>query len=455
MNGRMLLSWITILLAALVFSGASLTQKHNHNHQRLQDVKRAQVQITADIVGAPIYEYIVNGKMVALNEVCKGIEAGSLVWQNPNDASRCLASGTEASGTTTATSIEVSGSTIATFFVTELPASQAFVVNQTQDVNTTPVPSVPSVAVEHKQDVKATPAPSLASVTVQQKQDSSTYPVQSTQAPDFSAESLSSTPAHSTTTRPKGSAESVSSTAAQSTTSVPEHSAKPVPSTPTQSPTTAPKVSAESVSSTPAQSMATAPEPSAKPFPSSPAKSPATTLSDPAPVSTSSAAEPSSVEASSSQSGNIYEGQGLDMEFPDGMIDCTTFPSQYGPIDVEWLQHGGWTGIQSEIIVEGKFVTHIKTEKPGDSDYKGCSPGTMCSYACPPGYQKSQWPSTQGKPGTTVGGLRCNEAGKLTLTNPDLSKTLCMEGTGTVDVQNKLSSNVAICRTDYPGSSLV
>lgn len=152
-------------------------------------------------------------------------------------------------------------------------------------------------------------------------------------------------------------------------------------------------------------------------------------------------------EVSSSQTSSIPGGQGLDAEFPDGEMDCTTFPSDYGPIEVEWANLGGWSGIQY-VTIEGDTVTEIITGVPGGD---GCKPGAMCSYACPPGYQKSQWPSAQGSTGQSVGGLSCNSNGKLTLTNPGLSKTLCIRGTGAVTVQNKLSSNAAICRTDYPG----
>ena len=159
----------------------------------------------------------------------------------------------------------------------------------------------------------------------------------------------------------------------------------------------------------------------------------------------------SSRKASSSQTNSIPGGQGLDAEFPDGELDCTTFPSDYGPIEVEWANLGGWSGIQY-VTVEGDTVTEIITGVPGGD---GCKPGAMCSYACPPGYQKSQWPSAQGSTGQSVGGLSCNSNGKLTLTNPGLSKTLCIQGTGAVIVQNKLSNNAAICRTDYPGLSFV
>ena len=158
----------------------------------------------------------------------------------------------------------------------------------------------------------------------------------------------------------------------------------------------------------------------------------------------------SSSEASLFQVSSTPGGQGLAAEFPDGEIDCNTFPSDYGPIEVEWANLGGWSGIQY-VTIEGDTVTEIITGVPGGD---GCKPGAMCSYACPPGYQKSQWPSAQGSTGQSVGGLSCNANGKLTLTNPGLSKTLCIQGTGAVIVQNKLLSNAAICRTDYPGLSI-
>ena len=165
-----------------------------------------------------------------------------------------------------------------------------------------------------------------------------------------------------------------------------------------------------------------------------------------APNPISSAAAPSPSETSSSISSSTSGGQGLDADFPDGTIDCTNFPSNYGPIEVAWAELGGWSGIQY-VTIEGNTVTNIDTATPGE----GCKPGAMCSYACPAGYQKSQWPTAQGSTGQSVGGLQCNSNGKLTLTNPGLSKTLCIKGTGATSVQNKLSNNAAICRTDYPG----
>ena len=153
-------------------------------------------------------------------------------------------------------------------------------------------------------------------------------------------------------------------------------------------------------------------------------------------------------QSSASDVGDNGQGHGVDREFEDDTVDCSTFPSDFGPIPINWAGLGGWTGIQYVTIV-GNSVTHIDTAVPGG---KGCTPGAMCSYACPAGYQKSQWPSAQGTTGQSVGGLQCNQNGKLSLTNPGLSRTLCIRGTGAVTVQNKLSTNAAICRTDYPGS---
>ena len=153
-----------------------------------------------------------------------------------------------------------------------------------------------------------------------------------------------------------------------------------------------------------------------------------------------------SSQYSYSSSSPTSGGQGLDTEFPDGELDCSEFPSAYGPIEIPWLNIGGWSGIQN-VVISGDEVTGISTEVSGG----GCKEGAMCSYACPPGYQKSQWPSTQGSTGQSVGGLSCS-GGKLRLTNADLSKTLCIQGVGNVNIQNTLSTNAAICRTDYPGT---
>ncbi|KAK2806653.1 hypothetical protein FQN51_006619 [Onygenales sp. PD_10] len=139
-------------------------------------------------------------------------------------------------------------------------------------------------------------------------------------------------------------------------------------------------------------------------------------------------------------------GQGAGSDFPDGELSCDEFPSDYGAISLDYLGLGGWSGLQF-ITVSGNSVSDIRTGIVGDN----CEDGAMCSYACEPGYQKSQWPSIQGSTGQSVGGLKC-EGGKLWLTNPSLSKKLCMKGAGGINVKNTMSQSVAVCRTDYPGT---
>ncbi|OBT59869.1 hypothetical protein VE03_10508, partial [Pseudogymnoascus sp. 23342-1-I1] len=127
---------------------------------------------------------------------------------------------------------------------------------------------------------------------------------------------------------------------------------------------------------------------------------------------------------------------GIDAELPSG-IDCSHFPSDYGAVRAEWLSLGGWIGLQM-----------TPNYKPGDIS----AANSFCSYACPAGYQKSQWPTAQGDIGQSIGGLYCNSNGKLELSNPELSKKLCITGTGEVKVKNTTGKNIPICRTDYPGT---
>lgn len=140
-------------------------------------------------------------------------------------------------------------------------------------------------------------------------------------------------------------------------------------------------------------------------------------------------------------------GSGVNSDFPDGTLSCSDFPSQYGAVQLPYLGLGGWSGLQNPNIVGG-VVGKIVTGISGQS----CTEGMMCSYACPPGYQKSQWPpNLQGSSGESVGGLQC-QGGKLHLTNSALSSKLCIPGVGGVQAQNNAGGVVAICRTDYPGT---
>ncbi|KAI5308757.1 hypothetical protein KEM55_004945, partial [Ascosphaera atra] len=175
-----------------------------------------------------------------------------------------------------------------------------------------------------------------------------------------------------------------------------------------------------------------------------PAATSSSTPSSSSVTTTSSSASSSSTSTSVS---SIFEVTGLDNEFPDGELSCDTFPSEYGALNLDYLGLEGWSGLQAVTIVDD-VVSSIVTAISGEG---GCKEGHMCSYACPPGYQKSQWPSAQGSTGQSVGGLHC-KGGKLRLTNPSLSKKLCIPGTGGVYVENTLDENVAVCRTDYPGT---
>lgn len=171
---------------------------------------------------------------------------------------------------------------------------------------------------------------------------------------------------------------------------------------------------------------------------------PASTPSAPAP-SPSSSSTAASTPSTSPSSTPGTGATGLDADFPDGELDCGTFPSDYGAVPLHYLGFDGWSGIQYLTWV-GEAVSKIVTAISGDS----CHEASMCSYACPPGYQKSQWPETQGSTGQSIGGIQCR-AGKLWLTNPDYSKKLCVRGVGGVHVKNTLNDQVAVCRTDYPG----
>jgi hypothetical protein len=142
----------------------------------------------------------------------------------------------------------------------------------------------------------------------------------------------------------------------------------------------------------------------------------------------------------------------VDRTFPDGEIDCNEFPSQYGAVRTDWLGLNGWAGVQKANVDSAAGYDDIMTVTKAQCQGENCClEGAFCSYACPEGYLKWQWPSKQGATGQSVGGLQCRN-GKLHLTNPT-QPTLCAQGTRNVNVyvQNKMSQNVAVCRTNYPG----
>lgn len=165
-----------------------------------------------------------------------------------------------------------------------------------------------------------------------------------------------------------------------------------------------------------------------------------TTSSPPPPAQTSQAPKPSTPSG----------GTGLNAKFPSGQIKCSQFPSDYGAVPIEWLGLGGYTGLQFVPGFSLKTSLSISTINTGISGQQ-CSKGCFCSYACPPGYQKTQWSAAQGATLQSIGGLYCNDDGYLELSR-ESNPTLCEPGAGGVTIQNDLSELVATCRTDYPGT---
>ncbi|KAH6895121.1 hypothetical protein B0T10DRAFT_207474 [Thelonectria olida] len=170
-------------------------------------------------------------------------------------------------------------------------------------------------------------------------------------------------------------------------------------------------------------------------------------------VATTSSAAASSTTATaeddSSDDSTTSSGSGVSSKFKSGTIKCSVFPSAYGAVALDWLDFGGWSGIQyvPDYTPGDSAISTIHTAISGD----GCTKNAFCSYACPAGYQKTQWPSAQGSTKESIGGLYCNSEGYLELTR-DGYETLCEAGEGGVTIKNELDVGVATCRTDYPGT---
>ncbi|KAI9730444.1 MAG: hypothetical protein M1818_008139 [Claussenomyces sp. TS43310] len=167
--------------------------------------------------------------------------------------------------------------------------------------------------------------------------------------------------------------------------------------------------------------------------------------------SSSSWSSSASSSSSSSSSSTSFSGSGVDSEFLSGQVKCSEFPSTYGAVALDYLGLGGWSGIQQVPNFNwgiDNAISYIETAIAGSGS---CQSKSFCSYACPAGYQKSQWPTAQGNTGQSVGGLYCNDDGYLELSNTKFN-TLCIQGGGDISVQNDLGSQVSFCRTDYPGT---
>ena len=140
----------------------------------------------------------------------------------------------------------------------------------------------------------------------------------------------------------------------------------------------------------------------------------------------------------------------LHEDFPDGTISCSQFPIEYA-VPVPWQNLGGWASVHafSHPNAHGRLVGLANQVN------SNCFSGTYCSYHCPAGMVKAQWPEThQGVNGESVGGLECRD-NLLFLTRAHASRKLCMEGStaATAWIENKLDQVVSICATNYPGET--
>lgn len=197
-------------------------------------------------------------------------------------------------------------------------------------------------------------------------------------------------------------------------------------------------------------------EPAYTPPPPPPPKPKEEPKPEPKPKKEEPKPEPKAPEHEGGQSSyNPLSGgdDGLDREY-DGSLSCDTFPSEFGAMPVPFLGLCGWTGIQNpKNRGEGGYDDIETITKDQCQNKNCCKEGQYCSYACKPGYQKTQWPGKQGATGQSVGGLKC-EGGKLKLTRGDVTKKLCEKGTDKVSIKvtNRMGKGAAVCRTDYPGT---
>lgn len=151
-----------------------------------------------------------------------------------------------------------------------------------------------------------------------------------------------------------------------------------------------------------------------------------------------SAAASSSSSSSSGVSGNLDAFTSPSSTFTDGTIKCSDFDTlaeQDGVVSIDWLGLEGYASIMN---------------MDGDTS-STCQSGYYCSYACQAGMSKTQWPTTQPSDGRSVGGLYCGTDGYLYKSNSG-SDNLCEWGEETAYFKSEISQDIALCRTDYPGS---
>jgi hypothetical protein len=220
-------------------------------------------------------------------------------------------------------------------------------------------------------------------------------------------------------------------------------------------PPPAPAPAVPSPSSQPEQNaQPAAQKPSPSEAPAQPAKQPPSA----APAKPSDSAPASQIDTTPKKADQLVDKDGhcasCDIKFPSGTIDCSDFPYGYGAVPINQEGLGGWSGIQDPGYGGGDGFNDIMTVPHGScEDGSCCKPGRFCSYGCPNPYLKNSFPKKQGKTGQSVGGLYCNDKGKLEMADGSIGETLCGASSKsmTVKVVNKLSKSVSICRTDYPG----
>lgn len=171
-------------------------------------------------------------------------------------------------------------------------------------------------------------------------------------------------------------------------------------------------------------------------------------------TSTSSSSSAAVATASSSSSSSSSSGAtGVDADFPDGELDCSTFPSDYGAVELSNAGYtGGWAalmdvGTSNYVLGQSADIT-VDISMPDTS----VQAGYFAMYGCPAGYDPAQWPEAQGSKGQSIGGLWCGTDNKLYLTRSSETTKLCQAGAGNVKVTNNLSEDVYLCKTLYPGS---
>lgn len=152
------------------------------------------------------------------------------------------------------------------------------------------------------------------------------------------------------------------------------------------------------------------------------------------PTDSSESSSPESVPASSIDDADTAP-QLKSAPWEDGKYDCSKFPSHVPQIvELNYLGHQGFTGIYDPITGASRDE---------------CLDGMYCSYACKPGWSKSQWPGWQPGNGVSVGGLLCKN-GKLHRTNERYAD-LCIPQPDMLVAVNELEDVVSVCQTDYPG----